>query len=421
MPLYNQFSVNLIYFLIQFLTFMPIILLANKKNVEYCKGVSFNIISSISLALIQTLFSTKILEFNTILVMFMIFVESYFIFNIDLLSSFVSTSICSLISFLSNIICVSFSAFSSIEFFSINYLLVIMIINVIFYKYLSNYELDKLIFQLKTHSNTSSFMPFILLIFSLSYNFTAINSIDILYFSMLTQFVISIYIFKIIISQTSSNTTKLSMKTMHIEQKELKKVIDGIRVFKHDYSNTLSSIGGYISLNDMKGLRKYYDKLTIELNNTNNLQMINKLTINEPSIYNLLASKHNIILQNNLKFDFYSSINYKDLNVCIYDFSKLLGIFLDNAIDAANKSKEREISLTCRKNINKDYQITIKNSYINKDVDIKKIYLKGYSSKSIKSGLGLWEVSKILKSNPNIKLNTDKDNSYFTQTLVISA
>lgn len=69
------------------------------------------------------------------------------------------------------------------------------------------------------------------------------------------------------------------------------------------------------------------------------------------------------------------------------NFLSFYGIFLDNAIDAANKSCEKEISLSCELNKNKDYQIIIKNSYINKDVDVEKIFLKGYSSKSIKSGL----------------------------------
>ena len=174
---------------------------------------------------------------------------------------------------------------------------------------------------------------------------------------------------------------------MNSEYTKLKSIVDDIRVFKHDYSNTLCSIGGYISLNDMNGLKTFYNKLTSDLNRTNNAQMINPKVINEPSIYNLLISKNNIIQKKNLKFNFYSTIDYKTLNISPYYFSKLLGIFLDNAIDAAFQSKEREISLFCEINKNRDYQITVKNSYLNKDVDIEKIFLKGYSSKSVKSGL----------------------------------
>ena len=180
---------------------------------------------------------------------------------------------------------------------------------------------------------------------------------------------------------------KLTISNLNFEYNRLKAIIDDIRMFKHDYNNTLCSIGGYISLNDMNGLKRFYNKLTFDINKTNNTQIITPSNINEPSIYNLLITKHNNIIQKNLNFNFYSAINYKDLTISPYDFSKILGIFLDNAIDAATKSYEKEISLSCELNKNKDFQIIIKNSYINKDVDVNKIFLKGYSSKDIKSGL----------------------------------
>lgn len=120
-----------------------------------------------------------------------------------------------------------------------------------------------------------------------------------------------------------------------------------------------------------------------------------------------------------MNFSFYSSIDYKKLPISPYDFSRILGIFLDNAIEAAKTSTEKEIGLRCENN-NNSYQIIIENSYINKDVDIEKIFLKGYSSKKIKSGLGLWEVSKLINTIPNISLYTEKDDNHFIQKLIIS-
>ena len=155
------------------------------------------------------------------------------------------------------------------------------------------------------------------------------------------------------------------------------------------------------------------------MHSTNNIQLINPISINEPSIYNILSSKHKNIVKNNINFDFYSAINYKSLSVPSYELSKILGILLDNAIDAALLSEEKEITLACKNLKNGFCQITLKNSYINKDVNIQKIYEKGYSSKKVKSGLGLWEVSKIIEKFPNMMLSTEKDNDYFTQILQI--
>ena len=213
---------------------------------------------------------------------------------------------------------------------------------------------------------------------------------------------------------------KSSIKVLNIENDTLKGLLDNIRIFKHDYSNTLCSIGGYISLNDMTGLKNFYSKLSVDLSNVNNIQKINITSINEPSIYNLFTIKNKAIIKNHLKFDFYSDINYKNLAISPYDLSKILGIFIDNAIDAATISPEKEISIICKNVKNKFSQITIKNTYQNKDVSIKDMFSKGYSSKDVKSGLGLWEVSKIINSTSNVSLETDKDENYFMQRLTLN-
>ena len=91
----------------------------------------------------------------------------------------------------------------------------------------------------------------------------------------------------------------------------------------------------------MKGLKAFYSRLNFDMQSVNNIQLINLNTINEPSIYNLISSKHKIILQNNIKFEFHNSINYKKLPIHSYELSKILGILLDNAIDASLLSKEK--------------------------------------------------------------------------------
>ena len=108
------------------------------------------------------------------------------------------------------------------------------------------------------------------------------------------------------------------------------------------------------------------------------------------------------------------------LNMNIYEFSKILGILLDNAIEAARDSKEKIINITFRREFNKHRDIVlIENSYSNKDVNIDEIYKKGYSGKENHTGLGLWEVRRIIKKNTNINLFTNKNDKFFIQQLEI--
>ena len=50
---------------------------------------------------------------------------------------------------------------------------------------------------------------------------------------------------------------------------------------------------------------------------------------------------------------------------------------------------------------------------------IEKIYEKAYTTKENNTGLGLWEVRKILKKNNNLNLFTTKNDEFFTQQFEI--
>ena len=104
----------------------------------------------------------------------------------------------------------------------------------------------------------------------------------------------------------------------------------------------------------------------------------------------------------------------------IYEFARILGILLDNAIEAAEQSNEKLINISFRKDDkNKRNIILIENSYANKEIDIDTIFHKGYTEKENHSGIGLWEVRKLLSKNNNVNLFTTKTDSLFKQQLEI--
>ena len=104
----------------------------------------------------------------------------------------------------------------------------------------------------------------------------------------------------------------------------------------------------------------------------------------------------------------------------IYEFARILGILLDNAIEASSECKEKIINISFRNDEKNNRQlIKIENTYNNKDVDTTKIFAKGISGKENHTGLGLWEVQNILTKNNNISLFTSKNNRFFSQQLEI--
>lgn len=76
--------------------------------------------------------------------------------------------------------------------------------------------------------------------------------------SLIAYFTISIY--------SLVKTMKLEKTTADLEQeklynKTLQILHDNVRAFKHDFSNIIAGIGGYIATKDMDGLEKYYKQL----------------------------------------------------------------------------------------------------------------------------------------------------------------
>lgn len=100
------------------------------------------------------------------------------------------------------------------------------------------------------------------------------------------------------------------------------------------------------------------------------------------------------------------------------DISHMIGIFIDNAIEASINSKKKMFALEiyC---IKKELNIVITNSF-NEKIDITKINHKGYSTKGKDRGKGLYFVSKIKEKNPNIKTKTNIINDYFVQRIIIN-
>ena len=236
---------------------------------------------------------------------------------------------------------------------------------------------------------------------------------------LIIYFVISICS---IVNISNLEITKRDLESANLHIHSLTILHDQVRSFKHDFDNIVNSIGGYVVNEDMEGLKTYYNQLLEECNKTNNLYALSPVVINHPAIYHLLATKYYDADQKNVEIhlDVFLNLNEIEERMKIYDFTKILGILLDNAIDAATECDKKIINVTFRKEMSNDMIVVIiQNTYSNKDINTDEIYNKGFSSKSNHSGLGLWKVRQILMHNNNLNLYTTKDGEFFTQQFEI--
>lgn len=238
---------------------------------------------------------------------------------------------------------------------------------------------------------------------------------------LIAYFIISIYS---IINSSKLEVTTRDLEGTKLNLHSLQVLHDTVRTFKHDFDNIVNGIGGYVRNKDMEGLTQYYNQLQEDCHKTNNLYSLNPQVINHPAIYNILATKYYVAdeLKIQINLDIFLDLNEIEQHMKIYEFTRILGILLDNAIEAAKDCEEKTINVIFRKEDHKHRIIAIiENTYPNKDVDTDKIFEKGVSSKSkdTNSGLGLWKVRQILKKNNNLNLFTSKTPELFKQQFEI--
>lgn len=260
-------------------------------------------------------------------------------------------------------------------------------------------------------------MQFVLLIFYSSSMPAIVSIINILV--LIIYFTISIVS---IINISKLEATKIDLESTQRHLHSLSLLHDTVRSFKHDFNNIVNSIGGYVVNEDMEGLKKYYNQLLEECNRTNNLAALSPSVINHPAIYYILATKYYEADKENVQIhlNVFLDLNEIETRMKIYDFTRILGILLDNAIDAAKECDKKLINVTFRREVsNEMITVIIQNTYANKDVDTEEIYQKGVSTKKNHTGLGLWKVRQILMHNNNLNLYTTKDSEFFTQQFEI--
>ena len=119
---------------------------------------------------------------------------------------------------------------------------------------------------------------------------------------------------------------KLKRELLQVKEynKSLLSFNDSIRGFRHDFSNILIVIDGYIKANDITGLKKYHLGLMKDYKVLNNLGTLSPKVINNPAIYALLSNKYQCAIENNIAFNIEVFIDFNTLKMSIYEFSRIL-------------------------------------------------------------------------------------------------
>jgi Predicted signal transduction protein with a C-terminal ATPase domain len=195
------------------------------------------------------------------------------------------------------------------------------------------------------------------------------------------------------------------------------------RKFKHDYINMISSLKEYIDNGEIENLKKFFYGNIVDMDrnirwNNSNIDKL-KYIKNMPALKGLISTKliNALSMNIDIEVDMIENINYISMN--IMDLCRILGILMDNCIEAAEKCIYPKIWI-CMVNKNDYIVIVLKNNFSGKKPEIYNIYNKGFSTKGKDRGLGLYNVRCIIDSKyENVFLNTSIEDKIFIQELWI--
>lgn len=200
----------------------------------------------------------------------------------------------------------------------------------------------------------------------------------------------------------------------------LERLYQEIRGFKHDYMNILSSMYSYLDEGRINELKQYFEKNLLpdgrKLASEDDL--IGKLSnLKIMELKGLLYTKMQKAEDSLLKIVIDIPDTITEMNIGIPDLVRILGIFLDNALEAAIQTPEKELYIGILLHEKCNYlHITNSSPPI---PNLTELFQEGYSIKEGHYGIGLYEVENLLKKYPKCLLNTEYKDGKFTQILQI--
>lgn len=183
----------------------------------------------------------------------------------------------------------------------------------------------------------------------------------------------------------------------------MEQMIDELRAFKHDYKNIIAEMAGYIREGEMEQLKVYYQKLTWtketdyykDLHIWKSLRNIQPMEI-KGVLYEKILRALSKDIEPEIKIEDGLEVKYPEIQT----INRILGIFIDNAIEAAEETELKKLIIEAS-STEEGAIFKVANS-CRQYPNLSKIFQKGVSTKGVGRGMGLYWVKNILKEREEL-------------------
>ncbi|WP_300120435.1 sensor histidine kinase [uncultured Enterococcus sp.] len=252
------------------------------------------------------------------------------------------------------------------------------------------------------------------------------------------QFVLGILIFLVLqtlfvsalfIWMTIKQKERYEQKIKNQELVYLKKYTDSLEKdqeqsarFRHDYKNLILSLKEKAEFSQDTALKEKIESLEhySQPYLTDKFAYRYLKNVKNDYVKSLLISKLYTASQKYIHCTFECPNVIHNIPMDIFDFVRVLGILIDNALEAAEESEQKELAVAIYQD-KEQLEISIINSCNQAKESINQLTKKGVTTKKGHSGLGLSNIEEINRKNENMFVNYQMEAEQFIAHVVLIA
>lgn len=238
----------------------------------------------------------------------------------------------------------------------------------------------------------------------------------------------SAFIALVFIRSRTKQTKKYQDQLLQQELASLRRYTDSLErqdhdlaVFRHDYKNLLLSLKASAAtdnagalLTQIAGLEDYSEQFFHE--RRFNYQSCHN--VHNSYLKSLIIAKLSVANAQKIAFQVECQEPLTELPLPIFDGVRLLGILLDNAIEAAAVSEARQVRLLLYQD-QQQIEFLVENSCAATPLSSEKLTATGYSTKPGHPGLGLANVQAIQRKYDNVFVQYQQQQGQFTTQVIL--
>lgn len=212
---------------------------------------------------------------------------------------------------------------------------------------------------------------------------------------------------------------KEKMEMMSVYTNDVERNYQELRKFRHDYKNLLIGLNASQKINEIN--HDYLDEILVysrQMIDNNVMRFSGISNIEVQSFKSLMITKLLQAEQEKLIVHFECFKQISNFNLESVKLVRIVGILMDNAIEAAKESPDKILNVLLIDNIDM-IEICIENSYEGNLPSLVLMNKKGFSSKGANRGIGLNNLNEILSTIKQADITHHAIDQLFVSTLII--